>query len=577
VPTYDGGVTDERQARGGRVVLLTILGLLVLVGGAYAVAYAFAADRVPRGTSVAGVAIGGKAPATAAALLDKEFATRGPIAVTVGGATTELTAEQLGFTFDADATVEKAGGGRSWNPQRLWDYYAGGDRIAPVIDVDDSAFEAALARLDKAHGRAAREGAVRFAKGKVKGVVGRAGLGLDRDDTRVALEAAYVAGSPATLQLASVQPDITDADVQQALDSFGTPAVSGPVTLSFDRTRVSLAPAEFTPALAMTPKDGVLEPDLDAAKLSAIVRSRLGDKGKPVDATVVLSGGRPQVVPGKPGVDYDPKDISEAFLGVVTRPAGERTLPVKATVAKPEVTTAEARKWGIKEKVSTFTTYYPHTDYRNVNIPRALSLINGTVLAPGETFSLNGTVGERTAANGFVEGYVIDGGLITTAYGGGVSQVATTTFNAAFFAGLKDVEHKPHSLYFDRYPIGREATVAWPYVDLKFQNDTPYGVLIETNVQKSTPSSSGVVTVSMWSTKYWDITTSVGDRYNVVAPGSRVSTDADCEPQEPNTGFDIKVYRHFNRDGERVRSETMTTHYNSADRVTCKEPEPKKP
>jgi vancomycin resistance protein YoaR len=171
-----------------------------------------------------------------------------------------------------------------------------------------------------------------------------------------------------------------------------------------------------------------------------------------------------------------------------------------------------------------------------------------------------------------VKGFVIDGGLITTAYGGGVSQVATTTFNAAFFAGLKDIQHKPHSLYFDRYPVGREATVAWPYVDLKFQNDTPYGVLIETHVQKSTPSSSGVVTVSMWSTKYWDITTAAGDRYNIVAPGSRVSTAPDCEPQEPNTGFDIKVYRHFNRNGERVRDETFYTHYDSADRVTCKAP-----
>ncbi len=565
-------MTDERQARGGRVVLLTILGLLVLVGGAYAVAYAFAADRVPRGTTVAGVEIGGKAPSSAVALLDKEFATRGPVAVTVGGATTELTADQLGFTLDADATIAEAGGGRSWNPQRLWDYYAGGDRIEPVIDVDDAAFEAAVAGLEKAHGRAAHEGGVSFARGEVKRVRGRAGLGLDRDDTRRTLQTAYAGGTAATLRLTPVQPDITDTDVQQALDSFGNPAVSGPVTLVFDKTPIRLTPAEFTPALAMVPKDGVLVPDLDARKLAAVVDARLGDRGRPVDATVVLRGGAPQVVPGKPGVDYDPQDISTAFLDVVARPAGQRELAVKATVAKPEVTTAEARAWGIKERVSTFTTYYPHTDYRNVNIPRALSLINGTVLAPGDTFSLNGTVGERTAANGFVKGFVIDGGLITTAYGGGVSQVATTTFNAAFFAGLKDIQHKPHSLYFDRYPVGREATVAWPYVDLKFQNDTPYGVLIETHVQKSTPSSSGVVTVSMWSTKYWDITTTAGDRYNIVAPGSRVSTAPDCEPQEPNTGFDIKVYRHFNRNGERVRDETFYTHYDSADRVTCKAP-----
>jgi vancomycin resistance protein YoaR len=121
-----------------------------------------------------------------------------------------------------------------------------------------------------------------------------------------------------------------------------------------------------------------------------------------------------------------------------------------------------------------------------------------------------------------------------------------------------------------------QATVAWPTVDLKFQNDTPYGILIETHVQKSTPSSAGVVTVSMWSTKYWHITTSTSERYNIRKPGERVSTAPDCEPQEPNTGFDIKVYRYFNRDGQRVRTETMTTHYNAADKVTCKAPEPKK-
>ena len=71
---------------------------------------------------------------------------------------------------------------------------------------------------------------------------------------------------------------------------------------------------------------------------------------------------------------------------------------------------------------------------------------------------MNGIVGERTAANGFVEGFVIEGGKFKRELGGGVSQSATTTFNAMFFAGLKDVEHRPHTLYIDRYPAGREAT-----------------------------------------------------------------------------------------------------------------------
>ena len=129
------------------------------------------------------------------------------------------------------------------------------------------------------------------------------------------------------------------------------------------------------------------------------------------------------------------------------------------------------------------------------------------MLKPGETFTLNDTVGERTAENGFTEGFIISDGIFKEDLGGGVSQMATTTFNAMFFAGLEDVEHKPHSFYIDRYPVGREATVAWGAVDLRFSNDTPYGVLIQRPRRpRARPSRAGRVTVRMWSTKYWDIT-----------------------------------------------------------------------
>ena len=139
-----------------------------------------------------------------------------------------------------------------------------------------------------------------------------------------------------------------------------------------------------------------------------------------------------------------------------------------------------------------------------MNIGRAAELINNTVLKPGDTFSLNGIVGERTAKNGFVEGYIIQGGKFRKELGGGVSQSATTTYNAMFFAGLKDIQHQPHTLYIDRYPPGREATVAWPTLDLKFQNNTKYGVLVQAYVKKATPSTQGSITVKMWSTKTYD-------------------------------------------------------------------------
>jgi vancomycin resistance protein YoaR len=226
--------------------------------------------------------------------------------------------------------------------------------------------------------------------------------------------------------------------------------------------------------------------------------------------------------------------------------------------------------------VSTFTTYYPHADYRNVNIGRAGELIDGTVLEPGEVFSLNDTVGERTRANGFTEGYVISDGILVTDLGGGVSQMATTTFNAAFFAGLEDVEHKPHSFYIDRYPMGREATVAWGSVDLKFRNDTPHGVLITTNVTPSTLSTSGVVTVSMWSTKTWDITSRTGQPYNRTEPVTRRVATRQCHPNEGYGGFEVDVWRDFRRPGssEVVRSEKFHTTYIPSDTVICTHPDP---
>jgi vancomycin resistance protein YoaR len=268
--------------------------------------------------------------------------------------------------------------------------------------------------------------------------------------------------------------------------------------------------------------------------------------------------------------------VSAAFLALVVKEAGQREMPVKATVRQAAFRTADARRLRITERVSTFTTYYPHAEYRNVNIGRAAELIDGTVLKPGETFSLNRIVGERTRQNGFTEGFVISDGVFREDLGGGVSQIATTTFNAMFFAGLKDVEHKPHSFYIDRYPVGREATVAWGSVDLRFTNDTPYGVLVTARRDRSTPSSSGSVTVSMWSTKTWDITARTGERYNFTEPKTRRLSDPECVDNEGYGGFDIDVFRTFRRPGSPkvVRNERFHTTYTPSDTVICTSPSP---
>src|SRR5690606_9236817 len=181
--------------------------------------------------------------------------------------------------------------------------------------------------------------------------------------------------------------------------------------------------------------------------------------------------------------------------------------------------------------VGEFSTTYPYAEYRNTNIGRAAELIDGTFLEPDETFSLNDLVGERTRANGFTEGSVIESGRLVDALGGGVSQLATTTYNAGFFAGMEDVEHRAHAFYISRYPAGREATVYWGSIDLRFKNNTPYGVLVDAKVDRASPGGQGKVTVRLWSTKYWEVDYTTSDRYNFRAPEKIVDDKPGCVPQ----------------------------------------------
>ena len=569
-----------RERRGGRVVIVLLVVLVLLGAGAYVAAYYAASDRLPRGTTIGGVSVGGLTRGEAVTRLREELGgDSAPITVTAGPVTRLVSAQEAGLSVDYEESVAMAGARRSWEPQWLWDHYTGGDDLEPVVTVDDAAMTQAVTRLARSVDRPARDGRIRFGRGEVAVTRAVDGRAVDVDATREALTAAFLADEDSAqaqveLELTATAPDIDQADVQQALDSFANPAVSGPVTLRFADTPVRLRPRDYTGVLSMESRRGELVPVLDEAGLAGLVDRRTGDQDQPVDATVELVDGRPQVVPAQPGVAFAARDISGAFLKVVAAAPGARELQVMASVAQPDVTTAEARAWGIKEKVSTFTTFFPAATYRDINIGRAAELVDGTVLAPGEAFSLNDTTGERTAANGFVEGFVISDGVFKEEYGGGVSQMATTTFNAAFFAGLEDIEHKPHSFYISRYPMGREATLVFGVVDLQFRNDTPHGILIEADVVPSAGRAEGSVTVSMWSTKYWDITTTTSAPYDYTPPETRIIRDEECFANEGYDGFEVDVTRFFRRAGqdELVREENFHTVYVPSDTVICRPP-----
>ena len=217
-----------------------------------------------------------------------------------------------------------------------------------------------------------------------------------------------------------------------------------------------------------------------------------------------------------------------------------------------------------KEVISTFSTTLTDDAERTENIDTAARTLDGTYVGPGESFSLNDVLGERTAAKGYNEAPVILNGRLRMDYGGGISQLSTTLFNAVFFSGAKIEEFHPHSFYISRYPEGREATISWPDVDNRFTNDTGAGILIEAEV------SGGEVTVTFFGQKKWDIEAVKGDRRNVTQPDRIVDDSEGCVPQAASPGFDVTVTRIFKEGGSEEKRSSFTTTYIPEDEVICR-------
>ena len=149
---------------------------------------------------------------------------------------------------------------------------------------------------------------------------------------------------------------------------------------------------------------------------------------------------------------------------------------------------------GITGVVGSYTTTYGGTPGRLHNVQLVAELIDGALVRPGARFSFNETTGERNEAKGFEEAPVIINGELQTGIGGGVCQVSTTLFNAVFEAGLSIESRTNHALYISHYPLGRDATVNFPDIDLVFTNDTDRWLLVRTFV------GAGSLTVNVYGT-----------------------------------------------------------------------------
>jgi vancomycin resistance protein YoaR len=548
-----------------------VVGLLLL---AYAAAYAAVGGELARGASVLGVPVGGLTPAEAEERLAAELPdlVGEPISVVVDDETFEVVPAEAGLSVDVPATVEEVPGA-SASPVSLLRALLGSGEVEPVSAVDRPALVESLTGIAELSDREPVEGSVGFTEGEAVASEAVTGRSLDVEGAADEVAGYFpLPDGPVELPVTEVEPTVAQAEVDRAMEEFAVPAMSAPVAVVAGDTRVELSPTAIGAALSMSPDaEGRLVPSLDAAALTESASDELEALGQDSrDATIRIEGGAPVVVPSREGQGVEGEELTNGVLDVLTLSGDERTVTVTLTTVQPRLTTADAEGLGVKEVISEFTTEFPHADYRNVNIGRAAELIDNTLVPPGETFSLNGTVGERTRANGFTEGFIINEGRLVEDLGGGVSQVATTTYNAGFFGGMEDVQHKPHSLYFSRYPMGREATVAWPSLDMAFKNNTPYGVVVDSSFNPSAPGRQGSLTVRLWSTKYWTVTTTTGNPTNYTEPGTVYDTSADCSAQDGIRGFDVVVTRTLSRPGAEPVTQEYFTRYSSGDRVVCR-------
>ncbi|MFF5954747.1 VanW family protein [Streptomyces luteogriseus] len=548
--------------------------LAVGVGGLYLAGLVLTGGHIDSGTTVRGVEIGGLSRAEAVRKLERELGAAGAreLPVKVGDRTGSVDPQRVGLSYDVQETVDRAARTGA-DPLSVFGglFRSGGD-IEPVVDLDEGKARAALGLLAKGLDQKVRDGAVAFDDGHVKTVAPRTGYALDVNAAVGPLRDSFLrgrTGTAAPLPTRQTRPKVTADQVRQAVRGFAEPAMSGPVTLTAAGKRFTVGQKALGDHLTMRPDgSGALRPELDAKGLrtEAAVAGPLDDITTTAENAKLRPEGDKAVVieDATVGQTVSDKALGKAVLPLLTKSGADRGGEVEVRRTQPEVTRENAAELGLTEKMSSFTVNFEPAEYRTKNIGRAVELINGSVVDPGETWSFNRTVGERTEANGFMDGIIILDDKFQKASGGGVSSVATTLYNALFFAGVKPVEHGAHSFYIERYPEGREATVAWGSLDLRFTNDSGKAIYIQA---ESTDTS---VTVSFLGTRRYDEIKSVtGPRENVTKPEKKVSDDKECVPQTPLEGFDVTVERVFYEDGREVKREPYRTHYTPRDEIVC--------
>ena len=503
--------TRLRDPRVAALVVGGALGIVLLLSAVvFALDQAAHSGKVGRNVSVGGrnVSSASKSELTdVLAEVDRRYATTEVIVADgdADGFTTD--AGTIGLRVDPVATADRVMDvGRTGSlPGRWWSWlgsFLGERRSELALSVDRGAVEQVVTEKGRKGEEPPTEASIQLDRqGKFVGVAGKAGEGIDPGELADDLLKAAERGTPIKVKAkrGGLSPRFTKADAD-ALAKKAEALVAKPLPLVAENTPGSLSVGTLRSVLSSVPGARELELRVDEPLALAAAEKALAKAGNPpveptfkVEANNVIT-----LVPGAPGRACCAPEAGKQVAGaILNRP--EAPLALRLVDKQPKLTNEQAAGLGVKEQVSTYATRHVCCQPRVTNIHRIADIVRGQVIPPGKSFSVNDFVGQRTTDKGFVVDKVIEEGRYAEDVGGGVSQFATTLFNAAWFAGLEFGEYQSHSLYISRYPKGREATLGFPHPDLEIKNTSPYGVLIWPTY------SNTEIRVSLFSTKWVEV------------------------------------------------------------------------